>query len=205
VAQEYRRSALLTELMRCATAYMLEVQCDRAIATVSPNHSSFYEFVGFEQLGAERSYSQKLHDPVVALCGDLSLLDRAAPSFSSSAEEYVFNFMSQAHRLRDQAAEWSHEAKLHFLSADLLKGLLLSQRNFLAECSLSELFHLRNSWGGELFDVVWASSSTELFPGPALSSAPAQNRSEGSNWMEFKEVFWKYFAPDFSWLCSPQS
>lgn len=207
VAREYRRSALLTELMRCATAYMLDIRCDRAIATVSPNHTGFYKFVGFDQLGTERSYSQELHDPVVALCGDLSQLEKAPSDFSSGAEEYVFNFMTQANRFRVLAGEWSRRAQQHFLSADLLKGLFLNQRNFLSECSLSELLHLRNSWGGELFDVVWASSTSELFPGSALfnaSRSPAiKSRSETRGaWAGFKNVFRNCFSFDFSSLDS---
>jgi len=169
IAAEYRRSALLTELMRCATAYMLEAQCDRAIATVSPNHGGFYKLVGFSQLGPERSYSRALHDPVVALCADLSTLKKARPDFLSGAEEFVFNFLHQANRFRFRAAKWTRRATRQFLSADLLKGLLMGQRNFLGECSLSELLHLRDRWGRELFDAVLDSSSRDA-PPEAFSS-----------------------------------
>lgn len=196
VAKEYRRSALLTELMRCATAYMLDVGCDRAIATVSPNHSGFYQLVGFNQLGAERSYSEKLHDPVVALSADLS--PKEPTSFSSCAEQFVFNFLTHANRFRHNAAEWTRRAKQHFLSSELLEGLLLEQRNFLSECSLSELLHLRGRWGDKLFDAVWESSGTEFNRG-----APDQTEA-WRDWLGLKETFRKYFSPDFSWLYTPE-
>jgi ribosomal protein S18 acetylase RimI-like enzyme len=207
VAKEYRRSALLTELMRCAIAYMLNAGCDRAIATVSPNHSGFYQFVGFDQLGAERSYSKKLHDPVVALCGDLSLLKKARSSFATQAEEYVYNFMTRAHRFRGDAAERSRRAKQHFLSAELLEGLLLGGRNFFTECSLSELLHLRSSWGRELFDLVWETSGSELSADTAFTKAPHLSATPNSSeiqddWAGFKELFREYFSPNFSWLGS---
>ena len=196
VAKEYRRSAVLTELMRCATAYMLDVGCDRAIATVSPKHSGFYKLVGFDQLGGERSYSEKLHDPVVALFADLSV--KEPTSFSSSAEQYVFNFLTHANRFRLNTAEWSRSARQHFLSSHLLEGLLLEDRNFLNECSLSELLHLRSRWGEKLFDTVWESSGTESFRGARDCS-----RTWG-DWLGFKEAFRKYFSPDFSWLRSTE-
>lgn len=207
VAKEYRRSALLTELMRCAIAYMLNAGCDHAIATVSPNHSGFYKFVGFDQLGAERSYSKKLHDPVVALCGDLSLLRKPRPSFPSRAEEYVHNFMTRANRFRVDAAERSRRAKQHFLSADLLKGLLLDQRNFFSECSLAELVHLRSSWGRELFDLVWETSGSKLSADTAFMKAPHLSTASHcpeiqDDWAELKDLFREYFSPDFSWLRS---
>ena len=159
IAAEYRRSAVLSELMRCATSYMLEMQCDWAIATVSPNHGGFYELMGFKQVGPERSYSRELHDPVIALCADLATFRKARPHLLTGAEEFIFNFLDQANGFRFHVAEWSNQATRHFLSAELLKGLLMGSRNFLNECSLSELLHLRDRWGRELFDAVWTSGS----------------------------------------------
>jgi hypothetical protein len=169
IAAEYRRSAVLSELMRCATSYMLEMQCDQAIATVCPNHGGFYELMGFKQLGPERSYSQKLHDPVIALCADLATFRQARPDFLTAAEEFVFNFLNQANGFRCHAAEWSRQATQLFLSPELLKGLLLGQRNFLKECSLAELLHLRDRWGRELFDAVWSSSGRDAASELAVS------------------------------------
>jgi hypothetical protein len=117
--------------------------------------------MGFKQLGPERSYSQQLHDPVIALCADLATFRQARPDFLTAAEEFVFNFLNQANGFRCHAAEWSRQATQLFLSPELLKGLLLGQRNFLKECSLAELLHLRDRWGRELFDAVWSSSGRD--------------------------------------------
>ncbi|MEO6873481.1 MAG: GNAT family N-acetyltransferase, partial [Opitutaceae bacterium] len=67
VADEYRKSAVPTELMRCALAHAMRAGYHESVATVSPGHKGFYKLVGFRPFGSPRSYSQKLNDPVVAL------------------------------------------------------------------------------------------------------------------------------------------
>jgi hypothetical protein len=153
VAKEYRRSALPAALMRCATAHMLTIGCDRAVAAVSPRHSAFYRLAGFTQFGDERSYSTEIHDPVVGLSVEIGAA--GAPAWTGGADAYVFQFMVEANQFRSCAAEWQRRARSCFLSADLLEGLLVHVRNFLHECSPAELFHLRRRWGWELFSAVW--------------------------------------------------
>lgn len=46
VEEEYRKSAVPTELMRCAMAHSLDAGYDENIATVSPSHNGFYELFG---------------------------------------------------------------------------------------------------------------------------------------------------------------
>lgn len=155
LAKPYRRSALSTNLMSCAAAYMLEVGCHRAIATVSPSHSAFYELAGFTLFGSERSYSDKVHDPVVAMSVDLAGC-KDAPDASPDAKGYIFNIMTtRSNRFRSCAGEWNRRARARFLSADLLEGLFVNERNFLWECSSLELEHLQRRWGRKLFDEVW--------------------------------------------------
>src|SRR5690606_24648419 len=47
VIEEYRKSAVPTELMRCAIAVSLTQGFHEAVASVSPSHNGFYELLGF--------------------------------------------------------------------------------------------------------------------------------------------------------------
>lgn len=199
VAKDYRRSGVLTELMRCAIAYILEAGCDRALATVSPSHTSFYQLLGFRQLGEKRSYSTKLDDPVVALTVDLT--ERAKKTaFASSAEQYICDFMLQANRFRSRAAEWSGRAADQFLSVDLLSGLLFEQRNFLRECSVNELLQLRERWGETLFDLIWQRGAvTAAAPIAQAFDEACKPLDLPGDLLSLKEIFQRYFPADRPW------
>ncbi len=157
VAKEFRRSSVLTELMRCAIAYMVKTGCGRALATVSPNHKNFYKMVGFESLGSLRSYSEKLHDPVVAifLAVDVYRSEVPAPGLDPS----VHYMGSTGNPFMASADDWTRQAKERFLSADLLGKLLNTGRDFLSECSPSELTYLESCWGNPLFERVRSRSA----------------------------------------------
>jgi ribosomal protein S18 acetylase RimI-like enzyme len=163
VAKEFRHSSVLTELMRCAIAYMIQAGFDRALATVSPNHKNFYNLVGFQSLGSLRSYSNKLHDPVVAIFLSIDLYRSAQPS--EGIDPAVHRHAATANPFLATAIEWTRRARQRFLSADVLLGLLVGERNFLSECTPAELGYLRQSWGTDLFDQVMA--------GPAIPSDKA--------------------------------
>lgn len=152
VSREFRRSSVLTELMRCAIAYMIQAGYERALAAVSPNHKNFYNLVGFQSLGSLRSYSDKLHDPVVAifLSIDLYRSDQPAEGINPAVHRHA----ATANPFLASATDWTRRARERFLSPDLLRNLLVSGRNFLSECTPAELSYLRKSWGANLFDQV---------------------------------------------------
>lgn len=195
VAKSYRRSALLSNLMSCAAAYMLETGCHRAIATVSPTHSAFYQLAGFTHFGSERSYSEDVYDPVVAMSVDLTDC-QDVPDRSPDAKAYIFNFMTTgSNRFRSCAAEWNWRARSRFLSAELLEGLLVGERNFLWECTPSELQHLRRRWGRKLFDAVWEACLDRFDP-----RAGFDNEQRGA-WARLKEHL---LDLELSWYPSPE-
>lgn len=153
VAQEYRKSAVPTELMRCAVAHITVEGFDQAIATVSPSHGSFYDLSGFREIGSERSYSKKLHDPVVALRMDIGQF-RRTPDNLNETEKFIHHFLGPGNHFVPHVKEWAKAAQKHFLDADLLAQLFVTERNFIAECSPAELEVLQRRWGSELFSEV---------------------------------------------------
>lgn len=155
VAEPYRKSAVTTELMRAAVAHALQSGFRVGVATVSPSHNGFYDLLGFTQLGSERSYSQKLHDPVVALMIDWDNY-RNPPEDLSPAVSFVHQFLGPQNPMMKCVAMWDRKARAAFLNPELLEQLFINDSNFLASCSPAELETVRMRWGIELFRAVVA-------------------------------------------------
>ena len=150
VAEEYRKSSVPTELMRCAVAHLTMARIDQAVATVSPKHSSFYDLVGFGESGPVRNYSEKLRDLVVILAMKVDRY-RQKPDDLNEAEQFIHHFLTDGNPYLARIKEWAKEARRHFIDAELLAQLFVTERNFIAECSSTELEVLHRRWGRELF------------------------------------------------------
>lgn len=153
VAPAYRKSAVPTELMRCALAHELEAGYDDSVATVSPSHHGFYELLGFGRLGTERSYSAKLYDPVIALLMGLDRF-RQQPEGLNGAARFLHRFATKENKFLPRVTDWGRQARRHFLNADLLEELFVRERNFLGECTAEQLQILQRRWGQEMFQDV---------------------------------------------------
>ncbi len=158
VAKDHRKSAVPTELMRCAMAHATVRGCDEIVATVSPSHGSFYELLGFREIGSERTYSEKLHDPVVTLGMRVDQY-RFPQSGLNETERFIHRFLAGENHYLPLVAGWDAEARKNFLDADLLLQLFGKERNFISECSETELSALHIRWGSALFAKV----TTDLF------------------------------------------
>lgn len=161
VAEEFRKSAVPTELMRCVVAHMAKIGIDKAVATVSPSHNGFYELLGFREIGGERSYSGKLHDPVVALAADVEPF-RTTPEGMNETEDFVNGFLGRENPYCAHVEAWEAEAQRLFLDAKLLEKLFVEERNFIGECSDAELGMLEARWGQNLFSAVFIPSTIKL-------------------------------------------
>jgi len=161
VAEEYRKSAVATELMRCAIAHGMNAGYDASVATVSPGHNGFYQLLGFCGLGSERSYSQKLHDPVVAMTLDLDFYRNSAPGVGE-IRQFLHQHGRADNPYLDQVCGWTSKASSYFGQSELLQELFVDDRNFLAECSAKELKLLEQRWGREAFNSVASASLIAL-------------------------------------------
>lgn len=153
VKEEFRKSAVPTELMRCAVAYFTKAGFTETIATVSPNHNSFYELLGFREIGDKRSYSEKIDDPVVALGMDVNQY-RRPPTGLNETEQFIHRFLASENHFLGHVLEFGKEAQRRFLDAELLEQLFVTERNFIAECSPVEMDKLQHRWGHEIFSKV---------------------------------------------------
>ncbi|MBN1799388.1 MAG: hypothetical protein JW822_12475 [Spirochaetales bacterium] len=72
--KNFRRSTVLTELLRCVFAHALYNGCDKMLIEVSNSHKRFYELNYFNRIGPIRNYSDDLYDPVILMYSDLHKL-----------------------------------------------------------------------------------------------------------------------------------
>ena len=161
VAEEFRKSAVPTELMRCVVAHLAKTGVDKAIAAVSPSHNAFYELLGFRELGNQRSYSDKLHDPVVALAADVEPY-RTPPEGMNETELFVNKFLGSENPYRGHIAGWHEEAIRVFSHAQFLGKLFVQERNLIGECTDAERDILLARWGHDLFSAVFIPSEIKL-------------------------------------------
>jgi len=199
VTDEYRSSAVPTELMRCAIAHAVMAGYHATVATVSPSHNGFYDLIGFKLFGQERSYSAKLHDPVIAMSICLDAFRRPA---SESVEicEFIHNFAVDTNPYLGRVADWSRKAKAAFLNPELLEGLFVNQRNFLSECTVDEIESIKLRWGRELYSAVsgvYTSPELEEWMAVATSRNPENiGRTEAPFSAHTKEAAVEKIAAD---------
>jgi hypothetical protein len=99
VAKGSRRTSIPAELMRyCITAAM-HIRCTDLIATVSPTHAGFYEFLGFKIVSATRSYSVMVFDPVQVLDLDIESIE----SGGDEAKKFVLDYFIRKNPYRRAA------------------------------------------------------------------------------------------------------
>lgn len=171
VAEDYRKSGVATELMRCAIAHMMKSGYHFAVASVSPSHSGFYDLMGFRRFGSERSYSQKLHDPVVALCLNIDRY-RQPPDGLTEAEKFLHHLATEVNPFLGQVEGWARKAVRNFLNPELLEQLFVADRNFLGECTPAELMILQRRWGQELFGAVTGTTYPPFVGGQGAPKPP---------------------------------
>jgi ribosomal protein S18 acetylase RimI-like enzyme len=153
VAEDYRKSAVPTELMRCAIAVSLTGGYDEAIAAVSPNHNGFYDLLGFRPVGSLRSYSKTVDDPVVALSMDIDQY-RTRQRNLSSAAQFIRDFLTDGNQFLSRVSEWAAEARRQFLNPELLRQLFVLEKNIFSSFDSAELGILHRRWGDETFAAV---------------------------------------------------
>lgn len=123
VDEQFRSSAVPTELMRCVLAHSLEAGIDAGIAAVSPSHHAFYELLGFRRIGAERSYSGKVHDPVIPVQIDLDL-HRHPKRDMDEVERFMHSFLTAENPYFLYVQAWDNAAKEYFSQPHIMPALL---------------------------------------------------------------------------------
>jgi ribosomal protein S18 acetylase RimI-like enzyme len=152
--ERYRSSSLATELMRVGAAHVFESGYDKYIATVSASHTGFYQLLGYTEIGAERSYSQEIDDPVVALAIDASLYTKSPSRPLNEAEQFLRTFMADENPYVAHVARWKESARRQFLDSETLHDLFVRESDFLRRWDEEERQKVEDLWTPELFAAV---------------------------------------------------
>lgn len=153
VAHEHRDVLLTMNFFRCCVAHMLQAGYDDAIATVSPGHDETYRLLGFREIGAERSYSARLHDPVVSF--GLRIGERGeARDRRVEARPDGHPMLMEGNPFLEHVADWDLVARRRFLEPRLLRGLFVDASGFVAGSDDSQRRVLRELWGDALYAEV---------------------------------------------------
>lgn len=154
IAADYRKSGVATELMRCAAAHVIHGCFDETVAVISPNHAAFYKILGFREVGAPRSYSETVYDPVVALSVELDQYRHPVSEPGDEVRRFVHDFMAGGNPFRLQVARWAFDAQAQFRDSRLLRRLFISETEFITTCTNADMAFLKQIWGRRLFNSV---------------------------------------------------
>ena len=153
VAHEHRDVLLTMNFFRCCVAHMMQAGYDDAIATVSPGRDGTYRVLGFREIGAERSYSARLHDPVVSF--GLRIGERGeARDHPVEAGPGGHPMLIDGNPFLEQVADWDLVARRRFLEPRLLRELFVDASDFIAGSDDSQRRVLRELWGDALYAEV---------------------------------------------------
>ncbi len=183
VAEMYRNSAVATQLMRCAIAHGMKAGYDESVATVSPGHNGFYELLGFQGLGSERSYSTKLHEPVIALSMDLDLRRRIEQE-EGEIETYLHEYGRFDSQFLHQVADWARAGHRAFPQPGAAAGVVRERTEFFGGVFAAGTGNSREALGRRhLFrcrEKIGLTAGRRV-PRPAPIRLPAFGRRRGSD------------------------
>ena len=158
ITPEYRRTPVMTELMRCCFAHAIENGCTDLLADVSPSHQAFYELMAFELIGSLRNSSPDVEDPVVLV--NLPITEAVENVADLGIEDdfdlaQVKVFYLDTNQYRDKVEQWATKAESAFRDSAFLRELFVEQSDFLDNCSQENLDIISQRWGEETFmDVM---------------------------------------------------
>ena len=154
IAPDYRRTNILTELIRCYVAHLLAIGSDYAIASISPGHRAFYELLGFQVIGARTSYSQDFDDTVILVQLSLdALMERFEQVHAGEEDDWAvlkYYYMDSS-PYHSQMSRWIDDAHKSFTDPVFLRQLFVEHSNLLRDSSSGELEVIRQNWGEDLF------------------------------------------------------
>ncbi|MFP4354960.1 MAG: N-acyl amino acid synthase FeeM domain-containing protein [Phycisphaerae bacterium] len=167
VCDSHRNSAVLTELMRCSFAHAVEAGCTDFLGTVSPGHAKFYELLGFEILGSQRSYSEEIYDPVVLVRLDLTGLDARflyVEAGFGDVESFLKHYYIEDNPYHRQVAAWQIQSDRLFADRTLLSVLFVRESDLLPRCSAEELDAIGQHWKQVPLCEVYQPGQTSRLP-----------------------------------------
>jgi len=155
VAESHRHSAVMSELMRCSFAHSVAEGCTDFVGAVSPGHAKFFNLLGFEQIGEQKSYSAEIHDPVVLVRLDLSgLADRfrGVDHRTNQVERFLKSYYVDENPYHRFVGGWRVVSRRLFQDPLGLHELFVQKSSLLTGCSARQQEAIARRWGREVFE-----------------------------------------------------
>ena len=151
---EYRRTPVLTELLRCGFSHALVLDFNDIFMAVCPSHASFFELMAFETIGSVRSFSQELEDPVVLVNAPIMEAVESVKDININENidlALLKSFYLVNNPYHDKVKLWEQKAKSFFHDPHFLRELFVERSDFLENCTAQELYILSQDWGEDVF------------------------------------------------------
>ncbi len=180
VLPQFRKTGIATELMRCLAAQAWLEKRPIAVVSVSPNHASFHEIVGFRKLTDVRSYSKTVDDPVVLMSLDMEALKKKDPTLTPCMS-YTREFLTTRNPYIHKVYQWLHDARRCFFDPNLLRKLFVTESRMLENCTEAQREAICRRWGDDLFEQVSGMGAPTVKLGDSLgryipSNAPRSDK-----------------------------
>jgi len=158
MAEKYRNTPIMTELMRCAFAHAMSEGYTDFLGTVSPGHVRFYSLLAFEPISPVRSYSKDAYDPVVVVCLSKDVVTQRVTDAGTEGDDNAFlvDYYVDSNPYHDTVQEWAVVAQGLFKDPEALAELFVQDSHFLDRCTKAERKAIKRFWGEEVYAQVVA-------------------------------------------------
>ncbi len=157
VDKPYRRSAILSELLRACFAQCFVEGFEEVVGTVSPGHAGFFELVGFRRIGDVKSYTDKVEDPVVLLACNIADLKASLSDADSGPgtgrlgeQAFIKHYLFGGNPYLPYIRSWHLLARRIFNRSEVLRELFV-ETGFLDECGDEVRRLILERWGERRF------------------------------------------------------
>ncbi len=150
IAPAFRRTAVLTELLRCCFAHLQAISCQQAITTFKPGHQAFYELMGFETIGTYLHDTDPNQTPTLLANLNLQKLFKIIDNvkFGENSDLATLkHYYLDSNPYLIQIEDWIAEAQQAFANAVFLRRLFVEMTNILVDSTPDELLVIREFWG----------------------------------------------------------
>lgn len=154
IAPAFRRTAVLTELLRCCFAHLQAIRCQQAITTFKPGHQAFYELMGFETIGTYLHDTDPNQTPTLLANLNLQKLSNIIDNvkFGENSDLATLkHYYLDSNPYLIQIEDWIAEAQQTFANPVFLRQLFVEKTNILVDSTPDELLVIRDRWSEDLF------------------------------------------------------
>lgn len=149
----FRNTGVLFELQRCLFIQSIDMGCTDLVATCSLSQKSYYELIGFEQIGPVRNYRVGTKDSVVLM--RLRTQEMHEVLFSRPETGSFLERLSVTENpYREKLWQWRQQAKNTYRNQQAMVELFSKCPSLFHNASLNEERAMKKRLGEQLYDRI---------------------------------------------------